>query len=426
MRSEEQNRTTLRWITRRPGLIAAFALILASGCASIKAAPAKHEAEQRWNSVRAKAKLQLARQHAERGLFEEALNASKESRTLDPSQPDAYAVSAKALLELGRLNSAEHSIQAACQQGIHSPELSYLDGVILEQRGEIEAALVKYQKARAGDPIAVDYLTAEAECLVMLGRHEDAFSLLSANRHSVNEDATVAILAARTAALLGRNDEAIQWYRAAQAHAPDSPLIAQYLGLQLARAGRCMEAIPLLRATTTPAGSPSWPGQMPAPSAFAADSENQPIGAVYRALGGCYLAIDDSTTAAAILGPYLANNQHDGLGQLLFAQASFATGDLYAASRAIDLAQKYGAPAPDVFFIQSLIEWRRGRSTAAADSLRRVLAFDPNHIEANCLLGTVLSELSLNAEAAEAFERALSLSPSNKWAFTGLARLSEN
>jgi len=59
---------------------------------------------------------------------------------LAPTQPEVYALLAKAHLEAGKTASAEQAIAAARNVGLTSAELTYLGGVILEQRGELEKA----------------------------------------------------------------------------------------------------------------------------------------------------------------------------------------------------------------------------------------------------------------------------------------------
>jgi len=384
--------------------LAMVGLAVASGCQSPLKPPSKQHAEQRWNQVRGRTKLQIAQQQADRGLFDEALATASEALAMDPGQPDAYVLAAKAQLELGNLASAERTIQAAHAAGIQSADLTYLSGVVWEQRGDIDQALDQYRQAHALDPKQVDYLAAEAECLVSLGRPDAALSLLEESIHSFDQDATVAALAARTALFLNKTEAAIRWYRIASARLPDNRVLAEELGLLLARSGRCDEAVPLLRPLV--------------------DANRQALGGgPCRALAACYLTADDPISAGAVLTAHLADHPDDAAAQLLAAQSAIALGDVLTAARALHHAELHGAPRSTTLFLRGVLEWRRGKPSQASVALEQALSLDPTNPEASSLLGVVRAELGDREGAAEAFERALYLSPANPLARHGLASL---
>lgn len=391
---------------RRTGIFSVLLMAgISVGCQSTGPKPAEQKAEERWNTVRAGMKLQLAAQHAERGRFEESLVGASEAMALDPQNAEACVLVVKAHLEHGRLASAEQAIAAAGVRKVSSPDLIYLSGVVLEQRGQLDAALAKYASARIAGSATLDYLIAEAECLVALDRAEEALVLLENHAHVFDDDAALATLAGRTALLLGQHEEAVRWFREALAKNPESPSVTRELGLLLARMSRCKEAIPVLRSRTEKDDDASVPGS------------------VYRALATCYLGMDDAAAASAALNPYLSAHPNDASGQLLAAQAALASQDLLGAAHHLHLAEKFNAGIAQTGFVRAVLATRQGNLRLAAEQLDNVLAANPGDTDASCLLGDVLSALGDRAAAADAYSRALHTTPDSRWAATGLARL---
>jgi len=139
-----------------------------SGCQTLHHDKDKQEAQQHWQEVRGRFKYQLARQQYEGGLFSDAVITATEAISLDPKEANAYAVLARANLELGQPAAATAALDAAEQSGLTTSALTYMRGVIFEQRGDLTAALDRYRQARSHDPFEVDYFLAEIE--VQIGR----------------------------------------------------------------------------------------------------------------------------------------------------------------------------------------------------------------------------------------------------------------
>ncbi len=90
----------------------------------------------------------------------------------------------------------------------------------------------------------------------------------------------------------------------------------------------------------------------------------------------------------------------------------------YAQGRFLDAAGLYGQAAAAVpqdlrpIYSLAMIDIRLGRLKSARSRLTAVLAIDPNHYAAQQNLGAVCQNLNLWPEAAEAYRRALRLTPS--------------
>ena len=384
-------------------LIGAAAIML-NGCHKPSHAEAKQHAEQRWNEVRGRVKFQLARQQYDGGLFEDVVHSVSESVALDPARPEAYVLLAQANLELSKSASAEQAIEAACRAGLDSADLHYIRGVILEQRNDLTAAVGEYGRARAMNAEDVDYLVAQAECLVALDRPAEALALLDENRNRFDEDATVAVLAGRIAVLLGDLEDAAARLGQAAAALSDSRVVAEELGLLFVRAGRCPEAVSLLRPLLDDAGV----------------SEG---GAARSGLATCYLDRGDPTSAKEVLMDYGRLRPHDRPAQLLLAKAALETNDFLTAARSLDLVEQLAPGRPDVALIRAATQWKRTEYAAAADTLYRLLEIVPAHVEAYCLLAEVLRQQGQDDAAQDCLERAIRLDPDCRWAQQALAAL---
>jgi len=413
--------------------------VMTYGCQTTSHAEAKLQAQERWNQMRGRVKHGLAEQQFEAGLFEDAIVTVTEAISLDPYQPDAYALLARANLELGKPASAQRALDAARGAGLESADLTYLHGVILEQRGHIEAAHARYAVARKLDPRNVDFLVAEVECLVALDRVPEALELLNGNVDRLDDDGTVMALAAHVATELGDVDAAIRWYRRAlitqsgrgegwETYAPSTPpshlspgmseaardavsatvdcrLIREELGRLLADQGRCVEAVDVLTPLTHSA------------------ADVGANGVTRRALATCHLLLDDPASARSVLLEYAGTHRDDTLAQLLVAKAAIATGDLVTALRAVHAAEEREPDRPELWLVRATVNWKRGRFAAAATDLRDVLQNDPDDVDAHCLLAEVLRTQKHTDAARSHFHKALKIEPECAWAAAGLKSL---
>ncbi|MGB2987578.1 MAG: tetratricopeptide repeat protein [Phycisphaerae bacterium] len=381
--------------------------VATTGCQTLEHSDAKLQAKQRWNQVRGRVKYQLAQQQWKAGLFDEAVPTAVEAIALDPTQADAYVLLARANLELGKPASAQRALDRAGCVGLTSADLDYMRGVILEQRDQLEAAATMYAKARTLDPNNVDYLVAQAECLVAADRPGEALELLHENADRLDDDGTLSALAGHVAVLLGDYDQASKQYAQALIARPDSRLIAEELGRLLVRARRYDHALAVLRPFVESSGDTE------------VDSSAQ------RTLATCYLALGDPASAKLALAEYARTHPDDTHAQLLLAKAAILTNDVMTALRAIDLAQQREPDHPELLLVRSAIRWKRGKLAAAASDLYDVLQNNPNDLEAHCLLAEVLQAQQRFEAASTHFREALKINPQCAWATAGLKALAK-
>lgn len=378
---------------------------LLTACTTATPRPDQVHAEQRWNQVRGEVKYQLAEQQYEAGLFEDAVETLSESLALNPARVGAYVMRARAYLEIGKPASAQHTLDLARQAGLESPDLIYTEGVILEQRDRLDEALTKYAEAYTRDPANVDFLIARAEGLVAAGRAAEALTLLRQGVDQVDEAGAVELLAAHIANLMGHTDDAAERFRRVMVTAGGTNLVAQELGVLLARAGRYREALTVLRPLVDQGIDPTAGG------------------AVRRGLATCHLALNDALAAKEVLAEYARANPEDTPAQVLLAKAAIATGDSLTARYALDLAEQRAPLHPEVKLVRAVVQWKRGQLAAAAASLHDVLTVAPDDVEAHCLLAEVLLAQEHPEAARRHFDRARQIDPRCAWAGVGLESL---
>ncbi len=377
---------------RAKGLVVLALATIAAGCQIPAHHEARQQAEQRWSEVRARVKLQLGRQQYEGGVFEEAAATLAEAAALDSKQPETFVLLARANLELGHPASAQKAVDAARAAGLDTADLHYTQAVILEQRGDLDAAIAEYRQARTLDAGQVDYVIALAECLVSAHREAEAAQLLEESVHDFDESASIAALAGHVAQLMGDAERAATYFGQAVVDAADDPVLAQQLGLLLARIGRCEQAVAVLRPIAT--------------------SSESDCGAIRRALAQCEMSLGDPIAARTWLLGYVPDHPRDIAAQSLLAQACIEADDLKTADIAIQAVERRDASAGAL--LRAAWHWQQAEYPAAAGILYDLLERVPTNADAYHLLCAVLERQNQPDAAQDCLDRAAQLAPGTR------------
>ncbi len=384
--------------------LAGCALFLCSGCDQTAHEQHREQAEKNWSEVRAKVKYQLARQQYESGHVDDAASTVEEAIGLDPTAADSYVLLCRALLEKGDMAAARRVLRMAAKSGLESAELTYMEGVLAERSRQLSSALECYQKARQADPAEQDYLIAEAECLVALGRPEEARQRIGDALDDFDRNGTLDAMMAEISMLLGDNEAAVASFRHAISLLSDNDQIAEEFGLLLVRTGRFAEAVSLLKPLLDQGGQDVSP-------------------TVVRALAKCYLELGYADTADTMLRGWLRDHPADTAAWLLRAKAAVARDDLSLSRRCMRNVRRMAPASPETHLLQGYVCWRQGDLEGALDYLGRSLALVPNDVLTHCLLGQVSAEAGRVEQARRHWRRALQIEPGSRWAKTGLNEL---
>jgi tetratricopeptide (TPR) repeat protein len=230
---------------------------------------------------------------------------------------------------------------------------------------------------------------------------------------------------------LGRYDEAVEQHRRALELSRGNPAVRQNLAIALSKAGRIPEAAEEARRVVE------------------AQPDNR--GALLL-LADCYLRMGESAQVVALLDPlaghavddeavaYLlgmalmkegdlvrAERVIDGIlrrdtpqSHLLLATMSVAAGDCARAMEELDRAAELGPPLPTQGFLRGQCLMEENDWAGAVKAFRDEVAVDPNHFEAQLLLGTLLREENRPDEALAHLERAGRMRPDHVSVHYGL------
>ncbi len=383
-----------------------FVALLLSACNAGSHTEHKVQAEQRWNHVRARVQFQLAEKQYEGGLLEDSLRTVTESLTLDANQADAYALLAKSNLELGKIASAKNALDLATKSGADHTSLTYLRGVVFEQKDQPDLALREFEKAYQAEPTNIDYVIAYVECLATLGQTDKALLFLKNASKEVDDKQSVSLLAARLAEVEGDTNAVIAHLQSASSDPEVAKAVAEDLGVYLVRAKRHTDAIRVLEPFVASLAKPGTHGS------------------ARKALATALQSVGNPESARKILLGYAPLHPSDVAAQILLAKTSIETRDMVTALEAIDRAEQIAPEKTEVRFVRAVIQWRRGDTDLAINSLAALIHDNPNNFDACYLLGEIHLSLDDMTSARVYFRRALEINPTDPWAASALTSIS--
>jgi tetratricopeptide (TPR) repeat protein len=338
----------------------AWTLALALGsCANLGGTheESRQQAEQRWDSVRGKIKLQLATESFNQGRLDEAAKQLAEAVALDPTLSECYLLRTRILLEKGEIASAAEALKTAVSNGASGAQTDYLAGVIAQRYGRFEEALNAYRLAADREPRQAHYTAAVAETLVALDRPAEALALIEERWTDFEHNATLRATAGQIHMLMGRYERAADAYREAVRIAPDDVTLQYQLGLALSMSEKYAEAVGVLAPLNV---------------------KRQDLPAyVLIALGRSYLGLARELEAVAVLRQATAASPDSPGAWSWLARAALTAGDLVtarqAAARAADLDRDTG----DSRILLGYVCLRQGDRGAAIQALQSALARHP-------------------------------------------------
>ena len=437
-------RSTWIWLS------AVAASLAAGGCGlsdskifrSHTAPDRKAEARRHWDDLRGNARLQLAQRHLDAGRISDAEKELDAAMVASPEGMTPYLLATRIRLEKGELAEAREALAAARRRG-DDPELDYLDGIIHQRYGEIEAALASYARAAEKNPLVPEYTLARAEMLVTLDRQAEALELVTARLRDFDRNAPLRFLAARIARNLDQKEAAVEHAQEAARLSENDPTAAAYLGDTLLWAGQSDAALDVLRPLVT-----KWLNTKPdadaeldlddegraARDAFArtasartsqdADAARQEfaLGVMHNIAQAC-LATNRHRDARELLAPWVKRNPDDALSATHLARALLSLDDAPAAADVLNRAHHAATPTPESLLLLAYAELKRDRPAEAARAARAAITLDERLTPALCLLGRAEAAQGRVNQARAAYRRALAIDPDSPVAKALLQRL---
>ncbi len=389
---------------RRPPTRSVFALLamvcsfvsgmLLTGCAeSLKTH--KEAAQNRWDGVRGRIKLQLAQGQYDAGRIQDAEIHLKEALGLDPTSPQAHILLAKICIEKGELVAARTALDTARAHG-DAAEIDYLSGVLAQRYGDREAALSHYRAAAQREPQCAPCVVAEAESLVALGRLSEALELIRSRATDFERNATLRSLAGDIHTMLGQYEQAADAYREAVLLAPNDVQLQIQLGTSLERAGRHGEAVAVLAPLLPRTPDAPWSARL--------------------ALGKACLANGNATAAKDVFRIATRNAGASAEPWTWLARAALACDDRMTARQAAEKAASLTPQNGSCWLLLGYVCHRQNDIPAARRALDAALRLNPEDPLAHCLAGRLCETSGRRRDALEHYTRALAADPGCQWA----------
>lgn len=345
---------------------AAGKLLLATWCLTLGACSeitrthqeSRQQAEQRWDTVRGRIKLQLATETFNQGQLDEAQKQLAEAIALDPTMQESYILNTRILLERGEIAAAQEALKTALAQGADGAETDYLTGVIAQRYDQLDAALASYRRAAEREPRQAHYTAAVAETLVALGRPAEALQLIESRWTDFEHNATLRAAAGQIHMMMGRYEQAADVYRDAVRIAPEDITLQYQLGLVLSLAEKHGEALAVLAPLATRA--------------------QDPPAYILIALGRAHLGLHRSEEAMTALRRATQISPDTVAPWSWLARAALTAGDMVTARHAALRAADIEKNAADSHILLAYVCLRQGDRTAAVTALRVALQRQPD------------------------------------------------
>ena len=188
-------------------------LIFCTGCASPTkvGTEARAMAHQRMDVMNADLAAQQAKQQFEVGQLDKALETIDAALARFNENAEYHLLRGRILIELHSLDAAKQSLSSAIELAPDSAEAYYFVGVLHQRWSEDDGAIAAYKKAMQNDPSHPQYFMAVAESHVALGQLDDAVQLLLHSGKEFQHQPAVPALLGQIYLLKGESDVAAKY-----------------------------------------------------------------------------------------------------------------------------------------------------------------------------------------------------------------------
>jgi len=194
--------------------IIAGIILLCIGCGGPTKAglEARANAHMRMDSVNADLAAQQAKQQFEVGQLDKAIETINAAIARYNKNGKYHLLRGRILLEQHRLDAAFYALSQAT---IHTPNLAephYFLGILHQRWGEDDKALEEYKQAMEKDSTHPQFLLATAETYVALQQHDEAIELLTNSNKEFQHHPSVSSLLGQIYLSKGEPEVATIWF----------------------------------------------------------------------------------------------------------------------------------------------------------------------------------------------------------------------
>ncbi len=338
---------------------------------------ARKVASDRFNRVGGAVASDQAAQALDAGQFKDALTQIDRVVVAFPTDPKARLLRGRIVLEMGRLELAMTEFKNAAELDPSCAECMYYQGIVSQRWGRDEEALKEYATALTIEPTSTHYLLAQAETLLVLGRTNEAKTLIDDTSCHFEFSSALAHLRSEIAASEDDHAQALNFMELAVTLAPNPLDYQEDLALVAFHAkewDRCLTAL-----ATLPAKS--------------MDRED-----MARIRARCLAMTGRALEARDLLVAFESSNasKQDGITlehDLALGYIAWMVGDIERVDSCARRLMGRNPKVSDGYLLKGMVLERQGDFTNAVKLLTKASELAPNR--------RLPRELLLRAEAAE-------------------------
>ncbi len=376
-----------------------------TGCSgSQKQETPRDKLHTQWNNARGGVLYGLAKQQFEGGNLTDARKSLDEAIRLQPENVSLRILSARVLIEQGKLDNAVRELENVRAIDPANAEADYLMGVIQQRWQKPETALKWYVQATDKKPNELAYVMARAETLVVLGREDEALGYIQERLTFFESAAPIRDLAGQLLLWSGKATEAAAILREASMLMPEDEQIREHLALALYRAGQYPEAITVLE------------------KLMRIERCAKRVD-LRLALGESLLKTARPDDARAIFQELAQEQPVHAHFWVSLAKAGLACDDTERADLSIRKAIALDSANTECWLLMGYLRVRQNRMDEALAAFQKALTIDPSESVALCMQGYVLEKQGKSRQALDSYAKALQIRPGDELATSLLAHV---
>jgi Flp pilus assembly protein TadD len=365
------------------------------------------EANSKMAGLKAMNDHQQAEQAFKAGDLDKAMKMIDRSLGANPNVPISYVLRGRILIERGDLENALLCFQKAEALKPETVDAQYYMGIVYERFTQNEDALKHYQKAGELDPSNPQYAVAAAEMMIDLGRVDDAETFLGKQQPTFEHNAGVRQTLGHIALLKGDLPRAVKLFNEAHLLAPDDAVVLEDLIHAQIATGQFGDA------------------QYNIESLLKTDASKDRRD-LKQLQARCLLNLDKPVEARELLVQLTGDSQgqKDVDSWIELGNVSFVLKDQ---ARLRLSAQRVLALAParaEGFTLKALWQRRQGDLVGALDNLNKAVERRGTDTDPLMLRGLVLQELGRTEEARQSYAAVVAQDPANETAKAALTTIS--
>lgn len=369
-------------------------LVGCSGTKQKKFSEVKQDARDRWAETRSGVLFSVAQKQFAAGELDKAERTCAQALQASPNQAAYIELMGQISLERGNLERAMIKLDKAKSLDPQRASTWYYLGVINQRWQRYDAALENYNKAYECAPDHVTHLLASAEMLVKLDRTPEAAQRLADKLTYFDNNPAIRVGLGRIAVLQNDLSTARQYFEQASILAPEDPTIIEHLVMAEVATENYTEATYHLQ-------------KLMSRDEYANREDMKLL------LGDCFLAMDKPILARVQFLEITQTHPNNIHAWIKLAQAAWFVGDR---TRLDEAASRITAMAPtryEGYLVRGMALQLDGDARGALKQFDQAHEVAPAEALPQIMRGLTLEDLNDNGGAIHAYQQASELAPND-------------